>query len=313
MTKLLPQETLQTLLPTEADVEFYNEHGWYISKKLFSDAEIDNANLGAERHYRGERDATLPAPIKKYLDWQPSDGDGLRINDYVAYMNREIRALLSNPLIGTTAAMLSAQRGIRLFNSSLVYKPARENGADYRVGWHADRAYWKTCTSDDMLTAWIPLHDCDEDMGTLAVIDGSHRWSPTDERVRVLQQEKNFICRDFEGLETRLRDLGMPLKIVPLEMKKGQCSFHHCLTFHGSGPNRTSTARRAVIFHLQDHGNRYRRAIDAAGEPVVYNNDLMCRKTQAGDPDYADPRFCPELWPAPVPAEIPALAQAGLL
>jgi hypothetical protein len=28
--------------------------------------------------------ATMMAQIKKYLDWQPSDGDGLRINDYVA-------------------------------------------------------------------------------------------------------------------------------------------------------------------------------------------------------------------------------------
>ena len=44
-----------------------------------------------------------------------------------------------------------------------------------RLG-HADHAYWGTCSSQRLLTAWIPFHDVDEESGTLAVLDGSHRW-----------------------------------------------------------------------------------------------------------------------------------------
>lgn len=32
------------------------------------------------------------------------------------------------------------------------------------------------CSSDALLTAFIPLHDCDESNGTLVVADGSHLW-----------------------------------------------------------------------------------------------------------------------------------------
>ena len=36
------------MLPTDEDVAFYNEHGWYLSKKLLTDDETDelvNAKL----------------------------------------------------------------------------------------------------------------------------------------------------------------------------------------------------------------------------------------------------------------------------
>jgi len=47
-------------------------------------------------------------------------------------------------------------------------------------------AYWKTCTSNGILTAWIPMQDASMEMGTIAVLDGSHLWqdSPAVERMR---------------------------------------------------------------------------------------------------------------------------------
>lgn len=54
----LKQEELE-LLPSAEDVAFYEEHGWYISKKVLPDEIIDEAIKGSERYYRGERDTLL--------------------------------------------------------------------------------------------------------------------------------------------------------------------------------------------------------------------------------------------------------------
>ena len=59
-----PQFTLtdeeRSLLPSESDVESYAEHGWYLSKKLFSDDEVAGLVTASERYYDGERDRSLP-------------------------------------------------------------------------------------------------------------------------------------------------------------------------------------------------------------------------------------------------------------
>jgi ectoine hydroxylase-related dioxygenase (phytanoyl-CoA dioxygenase family) len=83
---------------------------------------------------------------------------------------------------------------------------------------------------------------------------------------------------------------------VPMVIPKGHVSFHHCKTYHGSGPNRSANPRRAVSFHLQDGENEYREFRRSDGSVVVYNHDSLVRRTPDGRPDYADPEFCPTLW-----------------
>ncbi|WP_238314855.1 phytanoyl-CoA dioxygenase family protein, partial [Methylobacterium crusticola] len=41
---------------------------------------------------------------------------------------------------------------------------------------------------------------------------------------------------------------------MPVELKAGECMFHHCLNFHGTPPNVTERQRRAfvMIFMAQD-------------------------------------------------------------
>ena len=86
---------------------------------------------------------------------------------------------------------------------------------------------------------------------------------------------------------------------IPMIIPKGHLSFHHCRTYHGSGPNRSDRPRRAISFHLQDGENAYRPFPLANGEVVTYNHDVLVRRTADGRPDYADPDFCPVLWRTP--------------
>jgi len=273
------------LLPSDEDVAFYREHGWYISKKILSDEAIDDALYGSERHYAGERDSELL--VGGYLDWKPGDGDALRINDYVSLQNDQLRNLVHTPLIAAVAARLSGSSTIRLFHDQLIYKPSGEKKA--AIGWHVDRAYWSTCTSDEMLTAWIPFHDCDERMGTVTMLDGSHRWTDTADL-------RTFRRHDLDQLEQQFSSSGNAIRKVPMNLKKGQVSFHHARTIHGSYPNVSNAPRIALAVHLQDAANQYCLHHDDQGNVSFHIIDSLCRKQPNGNPDYADPDICPMLW-----------------
>jgi thiosulfate reductase cytochrome b subunit len=66
------------------------------------------------------------------------------------------------------------RRALRLLDDQLVYKPSLRSDASATItGWHADRAYWATCSSDKLCTAWIPFHDVDVTRGPLVVMAGS--------------------------------------------------------------------------------------------------------------------------------------------
>ena len=166
---------VERLLPGEEDVAFYEEHGYYVTPKVLPDDVIDAAIRGAERHWAGERDWRLPVS-SGFGDWKPGDGDTIRNSEYTALQNREIRALVQHPIIGAIAGRLTRSSEIRLWDDQLVSKPPSAGPRGPVVGWHTDRAYWMTCTSEDMLTAWIPLHDCPVEMGPVIYVDGSHRW-----------------------------------------------------------------------------------------------------------------------------------------
>lgn len=285
--KLSPAQL--ALLPAEEDICFYEEHGYYVSKRIFTDEELDDAIYGSERYYAGERDYVFPLR-GGYLDWKPEDGYGLRQNDYVSLQNEEIRRLVESPLIGAIAACLSREtKGIRLFHDQLIWKPPGGRGGDSIVGWHTDRAYWLTCTSERMLTAWIPFRGVQARSGTISVIDGSHKWSGA-------EAFKTFRDRDLSALEARCQTGGAKIVEVPIELERGQVSFHHCRTIHGSHPNIDDRPRLALAVHMQGSDNRYVKHRDRTGNPILHINDTLCRMLDNGEPDYADANICPVLW-----------------
>ena len=66
----------QALLPDDDDVRFYAEHGWYLTKKLFADEEVDALVGGQRRYYAGERSRTLPVRPPSLAAWKPSRRPG---------------------------------------------------------------------------------------------------------------------------------------------------------------------------------------------------------------------------------------------
>lgn len=285
---LTPEQ--DALLPDEADVAFYEENGYYISKEgILPESLIDSASEGARRFYEGERDAILPFDTG-FSNWKPGDGEGQRNNEFVSLQKNELKALAVYPLLGAIAAKLTRSVVIRVLDDQLISKPSSpQNVSSTVTGWHADRAYWATCSSDKMITVWIPLHSVDITRSPLVVMAGSHRWPG-------LQDVRFFNHQNLGELEEGFRAQGREVRIVPMTLKKGQVSFHHGWTVHASYPNTSAQPRLSYAVHLQDGDNRYRPYRTAEGRGIHIFDEMLCRKLPNGDPDFSDPDVFPTVW-----------------
>lgn len=276
------------LLPTEEDVAFYEEHGWYISKKVIPEELIDQAIEACFRFYQGERDAILPTD-SGYSNWKPGDGDEMRNNEFTTLQHNILRKFALQPIIGAIAAKLTRSKSIRLFEDQLVYKAPRSNNQKGVVGWHTDRAYCSNSTSEKLLAAWIPFHDSHVDRAPLVVIDGSNKWSGND-HLRCFNQP------NLQETAKKFTKEGREIVEMPMTMEKGQMSFHNTWTIHGSYPNRSDSYRLAMAVHMQDLENRYQPYCNSQGKQIHHYLDTLCRKLPNGLPDYSDPAIFPTIW-----------------
>jgi ectoine hydroxylase-related dioxygenase (phytanoyl-CoA dioxygenase family) len=73
-------------------------------------------------------------------------------------------------------------------------------------------------------------------------------------------------------------------------MQAGQVSFHHPLTFHGSGPNTSQRLRRSLAVHLVDADVR---AVDLPGIWQHYNLGLFRERGGLVGETYRFDDLCP--------------------
>lgn len=277
-------EQQKQLLPDADDIASYREHGFWLSPVIIPDDVLDAAARGMERYYAGDLDSTGVHPT----DWKPTPGEGLRKDDYSSLSVNELDGLVRYPLIGATAGALSGAEGIRLWHDQLLYKPSdTDPDAKVNVGWHTDRQYWQSCSSSEMLTAWVAFHDVTPEGGSVGFFDRSHTWDISG---------LDFFSQDLAGMETSVRDQGFSIDIKRTTMKRGQVSFHHCRTVHGSGPNRSGKPRRALAIHLQPTTNT--AFVRPDGTIDEHANNRLARQVD-GVPDFSDDRIFPLLWGRP--------------
>ncbi len=271
------------LIPSDEDVCFYREHGYFVTGTIFTEREISTARRGIERYLAGERDWKLPI---RYFGGAPP-GEGLWWGDYLSLQIREIRELIQKPILAQIARRLSGSTAVRLWHDQAILKPPHRPVMKGSVGWHTDCVTWRTCSSLEMLTAWIPMTDVDERNGTLRIVDGSHRWPGNDGIM-------GFHRQDLDTLAEQVKTHGSRWKEVAIEARLGQVSFHHVLAIHGSRPNLSPLPRLSLSVHLQDADNHYVEHLGDDGQPLVHRNDMLARLIDCR-PDYADPRIFPVL------------------
>jgi len=276
------------LLPSEEDVRIYEERGWHVTPQIIPDDVLDAAHDAVARYYNGERDFELSA-TEAIADDAGTEDMVIRNNEFTTLQKLEFQKLGFHKMIVASAAVLAKTSGIRLFADSLISKKPAKGEEKGIVGWHSDKAYWPTCTSDKMLTAWIPLQDVTLDMGPLMHIDNSHKWK-NEQKLKSFYSFNNQNLNDFN---TYLENEKPDHQRSYMTIKRGQVSFHNCHTIHSSHPNTSQADRIALAVHFQDENNRYKKAYKEDGSLIAIGYDKLCQPAPGTDPDYSNPSLFP--------------------
>ncbi len=227
-------------LPTEKDVAFYQENGYWTSPKIFSDEELAALREHQDLVYNGVHE-TGKQPWHGGWKFNAKRPLEIRKTDNSHWADLTIRKAVLNATVGAISAKLHGVDTVRLWHDQLLYKP---NGGEQtgNVGWHQDYGYWRACKEPNLTTATLALVNLTTDNGCLEVVPGSHK--------RGLLAASDFFNQDMDGLKQRIEaESGQAMLPVAMPMKAGQVGFHHCLTIHGSGANRSNAPRRTIAVH----------------------------------------------------------------
>jgi len=237
---------------TDEQVAFFHENGYLAGVRMLDEQQIADlreelAELarpghdGAELWYEyNSNESTDPATVLFHAlgAWRIKPG---------------FHDVLWNPRF-TMAASQLLDGGVRFWHDQLFCKPAKHGGV---VAWHQDYSYWTRTQPMAHLTCWIGLDDATRDNGCLQYIPGSHRWPLL---------PVTGLAGDMDAIREVLGDEQMKLfeNPVAVELKAGECAFHHPLMVHGSQANRTAGPRRALVI------NAFRDGVcSAADEPLL--------------------------------------------
>jgi len=149
---------------------------------------------------------------------------------------------------------------VRFWHDQLFCKPAKHGGV---VAWHQDYSYWTRTIPMAHLTCWIGLDDASVDNGCIHYVPGSHKWDLLP--ITGLAGDMTAIQKVLN--EEQWEQFQHP---VAVELKAGECVFHHPLTVHGSFANRTERPRRALVLNVVKDG-----VCSAVNEPLLDGVDVI--------------------------------------
>jgi ectoine hydroxylase-related dioxygenase (phytanoyl-CoA dioxygenase family) len=256
-----------------------------VSPVLFDADQVNRFRAATARVIEGVYDGGRPPTL--CLPPQPSVHD-LRKIDNAWWADPDLAALATDPVLAAIAAALLGAPDVRLWQDQLLYKPPG-GPAETTIGWHQDWASWDTVASHAaFVTAWVAFDDVDDENGAMQMLPASHTWG-------LVPNGSNFFATDRDAQLDALASRGesAPASIV---MQAGQVSFHHPLTFHGSGPNTSDRLRRSLAVHFVDASVT---AVAREGIWQHYNlGFFQARGGQLGEP-YRFDDLCPQVHPQP--------------
>lgn len=252
-------------LPTQDDIAFYEEHGYWVGPTMFDEARVAEIREAVKRAYAGKLEGM---GAWQFLPPVNADRPGAVKTALFSWcVNDVIREVVFDPAITAIAAAFMKTPKVRVWQDQAIWKPGAPDGIvgdDGNIGYHQDYSYWQDSSTTNMVSANIALQDTTVLNGALCVFDGSHKLGLHDEGDGFFQPDLKKRRRQIDGQI----DLG---KEVVLNLKAGQVSFHHALTFHYSGPNRFDTSRMVIAPAYMPDGTYYREE----GQPETPHSEFL--------------------------------------
>ena len=217
----------------------FNEKGFVIAENLLELAEIE--------YYKQELlDAVK---VRKQLDKRQLSEKTEYEQSFIQCQNlwedfKELRQLTFDQRIASTAAKLLGVDKLRIWHDQALIKERGGRETDT----HHDQPYWPI-KETNTITAWIPMVPITKDNGHMGFFSGSHKI-----------KEKRFI-NIFKGKveQEELDELPQLKGLSPeyVDLKPGDVSFHHGLTFHNAKPNKSADDRPVfTIIYFADGSTR---------------------------------------------------------
>lgn len=229
---------------TAEQVGFYHENGYLAGVKVLSDAQIQALREELVGFFTPEHEGS--ELWYEYHSNESANPDTVLFHALGAWRIKPgFHDSLWNPAFTVPAAQLLGG-AVRFWHDQLFCKPSRHGGV---VAWHQDYSYWTRTKPMNHLTCWIGLDDSLRDNGCLHYVPKSHMWDllPITGLAGNMEAIKEVLSpSQWEQFQ----------KPVAIELKAGECSFHHPLLVHGSFENRTERPRRALVINAFLDGTR---------------------------------------------------------
>lgn len=224
-------------------IAFFNENGYLKGIRILDNSEIETLRAELPRLMDTENPA-------RDLFYEFNSNESANPNKVLFHalgawrISPAFHDLLWHPAFVVPASQLLGG-AVRFWHDQLFVKPAHDGGV---VIWHQDYSYWTRTKPMAHLTCWIGLDDSTTENGCVHYVPKSHKWN--------LLPREDF-ANDMDKIRQALTEEQLEeFKPVAIELKKGECSFHHPLMVHGSFANTSDRPRRAAVINVIRDGVR---------------------------------------------------------
>jgi len=248
---------------TNDQIEFFHEQGYLAGIRVLNDEQIH----ALRRDFTELIDQNHPGHdlFYEFHSNESTDPNTVLFHALGAWrISSAFHDLLWHPAVLVPAARLLGG-AVRFWHDQLFVKPPHHGGV---VAWHQDYSYWTRTQPMAHLSCWIGLDDSTRENGCVHYVPGSHRWSLL---------PITGLANDMNAIRSVLNaEQNDQFKPVAIELKAGECSFHHPLMVHGSFENRSNHPRRgAVINVFRDGVKSASNQPPLAGVPAIPTGEKM--------------------------------------
>ncbi|MEY2425545.1 MAG: hypothetical protein QOI61_1117 [Actinomycetota bacterium] len=222
-----------TVKPSDEEIEFFRANGFLAVERITTDEEIAWLTRIYEYIFEGK------GPLDRGGIWTDPETRG----KLTQFFNPEMRfpQILDTTYLRNAKIYAAAFLGEDVTNLTMWGHMIRKAPGGRNVPPHQDIAFWPPDYDYRNVNVWLPLHDCDVDMGTMQFRPRSHTNGCLPHH-HYDHPSQNLLQLDNPD------DLADP---VPCPLTLGGCTFHDPATVHQTNPNATDRPRLAFPVTIQ--------------------------------------------------------------